>query len=232
MSAPRFVNTTDGTCWSRREATRDGEPLYALASCEGCPELVMATYAELAEHGIAGTADVLPVPVGPQTLKPLSELEALRAQVAELNESVSTAAEALRATATQALPWAHEMPDADLSMFLDDLVSAAMNRWRTDPDGPVPDRVTLADIERVCADWRTPGEGLRGDEPETADAVTQVFAPVASPREADVTPQVQKLRSLLAGQRAVLEDPHDSPLHHPYRLGHDLPETGAAGESA
>ncbi|MFD6970722.1 hypothetical protein [Streptomyces sp. NPDC059949] len=33
-----------------------------------------------------------------------------------------------------------------------------------------------------------------------------------------------KLRSLLAGQRAAVEDPHDSPLHHDYRLGHDLPE--------
>ncbi|MCX4540457.1 hypothetical protein [Streptomyces sp. NBC_01565] len=32
---------------------------------------------------------------------------------------------------------------------------------------------------------------------------------------------VAKLQALLAGQR---EDPHDSPLHHTYRLGHDLPE--------
>jgi hypothetical protein len=24
------------------------------------------------------------------------------------------------------------------------------------------------------------------------------------------------------------EDPHDGPLHHPYRLGHDLPELGGA----
>jgi hypothetical protein len=39
----------------------------------------------------------------------------------------------------------------------------------------------------------------------------------------DVTPQVTKLRSLLAGQRAAAEDPHDSPLHHAYRVGRDLP---------
>jgi len=139
---------------------------------------------------------------------------------------VRAAAEGLveRSSYPPALPWAHAMDDGDLSMFLDDMVSAALGRWRSGPE--VPDRTVLADIEKVCADWRTPGEGLRSDEPEAADAVTQVFAPVASPREADVTPQVKKLRSLLAGQRAALEDPHDSPLHHSYRLGHDLPETG------
>ena len=71
MSAPLVVNTTDGTCWTQRKATRDGEPLYALADCVRCPELVMATYAELAEHGIAGSADVLPAPVGPEP-QPLS----------------------------------------------------------------------------------------------------------------------------------------------------------------
>ncbi|NUK22027.1 hypothetical protein [Streptomyces lunaelactis] len=70
----------------------------------------------------------------------------------------------------------------------------------------------------------------------------------------DVTPQVRKLRALLAGQRETLavvaditaattpealaaaeprivaellaEDSHDSELHHPYRLGRDLPEQG------
>ncbi|NUS58649.1 MAG: hypothetical protein HOV66_27930 [Streptomycetaceae bacterium] len=45
--------------------------------------------------------------------------------------------------------------------------------------------------------------------------------------EQDVKPQVQTLRHLLSRQRAaVVEDPHDGPLHHPYELGRDLPETG------
>jgi hypothetical protein len=35
---------------------------------------------------------------------------------------------------------------------------------------------------------------------------------------------VAKLQTLLAGQRAALEDPHDSPLHHTYAKGRDLPE--------
>lgn len=66
MSAPLVVNTTDGTCWTRREGTRGGEALYAPEKCGQCPQFVMATYAELAEHGIAGSADVLPMPVGPE----------------------------------------------------------------------------------------------------------------------------------------------------------------------
>lgn len=121
---------------------------------------------------------------------------------------VRAAAEGLveRSSYPPALPWAHAMDDGDLSMFLDDMVSAALGRWRSGPE--VPDRTVLADIEKVCADWRTPGEGLRGDpEPEAVpDAVRQAYMPVASLRE----------------------DPHDSPLHHSYRVPRDLPELGGA----
>lgn len=65
-----------------------------------------------------------------------------------------------------ALPWAAAMPDDDLHHFLNDLVSAAMHRWQSDPD--VPDREVLALVERACAQWRTPGEGFRSDA-EDAD---------------------------------------------------------------
>lgn len=75
MSAPLVVNTTDGTCWTRREGTRGGEALYAPEKCGQCPQFVMATYAELAEHGIAGSADALPMPVGPEPLSPEREAE-------------------------------------------------------------------------------------------------------------------------------------------------------------
>ncbi|MFF7837626.1 hypothetical protein ACFZC6_02135 [Streptomyces ossamyceticus] len=106
------------------------------------------------------------------------------------------------------LPWAHAMSDDDLHEFLGDLVSAAMGRWRSEPE--VPDRTVLADIEKVCADWRTPGEGLRSDPaPEPVpDAVSRVFSPVASLREP--------------------EGEFHNALHHSYLVGHDLPETGGA----
>lgn len=413
MSAPLVVNTEDGTCWTRREETRGGQALYAPEKCGKCPEFVMATYAELEGHGIAGSADALPMPVGPQMPEfpppPETELEKLRAErarlqgllaeavadvhrarrerdlmrervsepfgckhcgeakrshgrrwitsagvhawerpsdeqvkdrmlarrvarmalpsnlslweeeqttarlrlevagrkaygdrlkaenaglTAELHEArkyiraveqllakrtplsprgqeavllaikwllddrneyrsrVDGAEKEARLTRARiaallveptdpqacalcsvpeeghgvrvdaggfglehewtrpmdvlvrerermrrelerraagelpelALPWAHAMPDDDLRGFLDDLVSAALNRWRSEPD--VPDRVTLAEIEKACAGWRTPGQGFRSDEPEvSADALTRTFLPVASLRE-------------------------------------------------
>lgn len=65
MSAPVAVNTADGTCWTRRGETRGGEALYAPEGVCNCPPFAMATLAELAEHGIVGSADALPMPVGP-----------------------------------------------------------------------------------------------------------------------------------------------------------------------
>ncbi|MEU0207412.1 hypothetical protein [Streptomyces canus] len=77
---PLVVNTRDGVCWERRAVTSDGRGLYAVEGSCRCPEFVMATLAELAEHGIVGSADVLPVPVGPgrqsltETLEKRTEL--------------------------------------------------------------------------------------------------------------------------------------------------------------
>ncbi|GAA3957210.1 hypothetical protein GCM10022384_07830 [Streptomyces marokkonensis] len=70
MSAPLVINTTDGSCWTRRTVTSGGVALYALADVCSCPEFVMATLAELAERGIVGSADVLPMPVGPESQAP------------------------------------------------------------------------------------------------------------------------------------------------------------------
>ena len=112
-----------------------------------------------------------------------------------------------------ALPWAHAMSDHDLHGFLGDLVSAAMGRWQSDPE--VPDREVLAAVEKVCAQWRTPGGGNRLDGSEF-DGVTVRLVPV------------QALRVVV--DHSSWEDPHDSPLHHPYTTPHDLdwPETGGA----
>lgn len=63
---PLVVNTQDGICWTRRAVTREGRGLYALADVvAGVPDEVLASLADLAEHGLASMADVLPVPVGP-----------------------------------------------------------------------------------------------------------------------------------------------------------------------
>lgn len=66
MSAPLAMNTKDGTCWTRRTVTSGGIALYAPESVTTCPRFVMATEAELAEHGIVGSAFALPMPVAPE----------------------------------------------------------------------------------------------------------------------------------------------------------------------
>lgn len=73
---PATVTTRDGMSWVRRAVTQDGRGLYAPEGVCSCPEFVMATLVELAEHGIKGRDPVadavavmgaLPVPVGPKS---------------------------------------------------------------------------------------------------------------------------------------------------------------------
>lgn len=107
MSTPLAVNTTDGLCWTRREVTRDGHELYALEAVKTCPAHLMETYAELVERGIAGSAHVLPVPVG------------------SVEESSS-------AGYPPALPWARLLDADDLADFLDELAASAITHASSD----------------------------------------------------------------------------------------------------
>jgi hypothetical protein len=75
MSAPLVINLRDGSVWERRAVTREGVALYAVGGSCSCPEFLMATLSELAGHGIVGSADVLPVPVGPKPQTLSVELE-------------------------------------------------------------------------------------------------------------------------------------------------------------
>jgi hypothetical protein len=75
--APLVVNTRDGVCWTRRTVTSGGIALYAPESVKTCPDFVMATEAELAEHGIVGSAYALPMPVDPgPVVRPIALNEA------------------------------------------------------------------------------------------------------------------------------------------------------------
>ncbi|MEX3101186.1 MULTISPECIES: hypothetical protein [unclassified Streptomyces] len=91
MSAPLAVNTADGTVWTHRGSLRDGRALYAPADVCACPQYVMATEAELAEHGIAGVAYALPMPV---VEAPLS-LQAARVRLDQYGQRTSTWSTAL-----------------------------------------------------------------------------------------------------------------------------------------
>jgi len=82
-------------------------------------------------------------------------------------------------------------------------------------------RAQVAELEEQVAALRAQGSVLR-----QVDGITRRLAPTQVLSEGDVAPQVQRLRDLLAGQRAAVEDPNG--LHHDYRLGRDLPEMGGA----
>jgi hypothetical protein len=194
---PLVVNTRDGVVWVRR-AVVEGRGLYAVTDSCKCPEYLMATLTELAEHGIAGSADVLPMPVGP---KP------------------SPAA----GSYSPALPWAALMDGEDLADFLDELADSATVNASSE--------VRLAEVERTCATWRLIAEAQHGHNTAPGpDAVTQVFAPVASLREDAPLKGRARLDASAAvaaeathWKRLGIEDPHDSPLHQSHRVPHDLP---------
>lgn len=102
MSAPLVVNTKDGLCWLRRAVTRDGLALYAPEGVCVCPEFVMATEAELAEHGIVGSADVLPVPAAETHAALEDTLGALLARHAEVETLRARVGDAVATVARQA----------------------------------------------------------------------------------------------------------------------------------
>jgi hypothetical protein len=160
----------------------------------------------------------------------LSELEALRVEVAALreerhspNESVSLASEQMRA-------------DRDRIDGLES-TNTALRARLAEVEGQ---RAALAERLRAGQTWRQ-GRLVSEDVVSQSelrevfgiplaaplDGITRLIAPLQALRETelaeDVSPQVAKLRDLLAGQRAAVEDPHDSPLHHSYRVPRDLP---------
>jgi hypothetical protein len=164
----------------------------------------------------------------------------LRSRVAELeaerhvtNEALDDAVQALRANSGQALPWAHAMSDHDLHGFLDDLVSAAMGRWRSEPE--VPDRTVLADIEKVCAAWRTPGVGSRLDGSEFDGATVRLAEPEPDKQlkgRARLDASAAADAEATHWRRLGIEEPEGEfyPfLHREGRVPHDMPETGGDG---
>lgn len=155
--------------------------------------------------GIALALDSAQMLMTPETA---AELETLRARVAELEAELGIGS-----------PWTCEVCSKentrDVCVICE--TDRPEPRERTVDEGPIAYALT----DKAEAECDHPnGYGPYGC------AGCGEFRPPAD--EEDVTPQVRKLRSLLAGQRAAVEDQHDSPLHHPYRLGRDLPQAGGA----
>ncbi|MFH8336901.1 hypothetical protein [Streptomyces sp. AM6-12] len=77
--------------------------------------------------------------------------------------------------------------------------------------------------EQWCPDCAACEKGCFGGF--DGNECTHGNAPWRRPSTAE---SADRLTRLLAPTQALLEDPHDSPLHHGYRLGRDLPQMGGA----
>lgn len=161
-----------------------------------------------------------------------AELERLRLRVdeveraytfdtAELKRQLESAREQYRAGLRRADEHLREM-NAELKRYADGtegpVLWSVYNRMhlRADQAEGEVKRLTARVAELEAG---RPLEGTADEDP-IAFALTEAAD--------DVRPQVRKVRALLAGQTAAVEEPHDSPLHHDYRVGRDLPESGGA----
>ncbi|WP_225840257.1 hypothetical protein [Streptomyces sp. NK08204] len=238
MSAPLVVNTTDGTCWTRREGERDGQALYAPEKCGGCPEFVMATLAELAEHGIVGSASVLPMPVGPEPLSDerMAEIRSLDllSMMSDRVAPVVSRALADLITEVERLRAQRDRRRARLVALQNDALNI---RGALSPNGearkvPMP----LGEMLLPAVEWLISRVAeLEAERHSTNEALDDAVQELRARRDdavpytvtAEAHAQMREgLSSYFAGKRAALEDPHDGPLAHQYLLGRDLPETG------
>lgn len=206
MSAPLVVNTEDGMVWTLRGARRDGESLYAMAGVCECPPYLMATLTELAVHGIVGSADALPVPVGPEP-QPSAELaealahseflmrdvKRLRARIAELEAERHSTNEVLADAAVRMRADQNRIAELE-TRFRRAQVLHAKHRdsghCRHDGEQwPCPTMVALSEGEQP-ADRLTallaPSQALREDEPADlrAEDVADILT-LAPARNAD-----------------------------------------------
>ena len=203
MSAPKtrdplVVNTQDGSCWLRRAVTRDGRGLYALEGTPRCcPEYVLASLRELAEIGLRGMADALPMPVGTE------DSSARRDRYAAAVLKVKSLAGLF----------------ADVRAHVDPVMAVADAELETL-------RARVAELEAAAGDGSTrtvDEDPIAFALTPQAEALHASSGRVVEVPE-DVSPQVADLRALLARQR---EDAHDSELYHTYAIGRDLPEVQA-----
>ncbi|MGW7495414.1 hypothetical protein ACWGKA_14080 [Streptomyces luteogriseus] len=191
MSAPLVVNTRDGGCWTRRTVTRGGVALYAPESVKTCPNFVMATLAELAEHGIAGSADALPVPVGPQMPEfpppPKTELEKLHGERARLQGLLADAVREVHAVRRErdlirervSEPFGcRHCGTAKRSHGRRYLGGVGMHAWERPSDEQVKDRMLARRVARMAwpsnlSLWEE-GPGAAGLEAESLPWVEQL----------------------------------------------------------
>lgn len=271
---PRFVNTRDGVCWERRAVTDSGLGLYAVEGSCKCPPFKMATFVELAAHGIVEWADVLPMPVGPQP-QPLSvdadrakapwgrgedgrpllgpgahwtdvpevvdqELARIQGRVDQAQSGhwyVASDTEAWRPAGTvrtnvdgyqRTVGQVTNMRPADLELVLhahDDL------GWCLDMIAKLRAQVAeLNESVTSAAETLRARQGV-GCSCPPADHPHQVGCPLDLPAPGSSERPVNELTAAFTPMpvlREVLDGEHYAYVHHEHRTPHDLPELGGA----
>jgi hypothetical protein len=235
------VNTRDGVCWERRAVTDSGLGLYAVEGSCKCPPFKMATLAELAERGIVGSADVLPMPV-PVVPEPLS---------AERLTEI-----AARADAATAGPWwtdtlaEHDGSesvgiDAEGDIWIvpcqdiDQADAEFMAHARVDVPALLAEvRRQAARIAELEAQREALAERLRAGQQwrqgRNPELVSENFVSQSELRSIFGIPLVAPWADGLTrtfAPVASLREPEPEfygSVHHDWRLGRDLPELGGA----
>ena len=173
----RLVNTAAGVILRALTQSRTAAGIaLALESAQllQSPETVAETEQLRVKHAeAAATVAQLVLERGER----MKVENALRDQIAELE-----AAQAPTDEYPPALPWAKLMDHEDLTDFLDELAASAITHASSE--------VALAEVESTCGRWRVIAEAQHAHN--TAPGLDA---------EDDVTPQVAKLRALLADQR-------------------------------
>lgn len=147
---------------------------------------------------------------------PWCQVAALLEERHSTNEALSKADEALRVQRDRI---------AELEHTVQGMVEG-LNGHDCPPPGESPMQavtrfaVRLMEAERLLAE-----DGCScppADHPHQVGCLLDLPAPGSSERP------VNELTTVYMPVAAYREDPHDSPLHHDYRVGHDLPELGGA----
>jgi hypothetical protein len=172
--------------------------------------------------GIAMAIEAAGRHMSPETAR---ELDALRARVAEL-EALAAAASEFRLREPGYGLYVRRAPGGDGFAILEANRTSVGRRvwttagWRYSAVLVHAELFCWPDAESAVVEARRVMPGMLPDGITERVAPTQALQPAG-----DVSPQVTKLRSLLAGQREA-DGEHYPAVHHDYRTGRDLPEMG------
>lgn len=217
---PRFVNTMNGACWERRAVTSLGRGLYAAAGSCKCPEFLLVPLSELAELGITGSADALPMPVVPEP-QALSET-----RLAEIEA---------RAAAATAGPWCTDSWEIYQGTEYVPGISFWIGETCRDTSELGQDRADAAFVAAARSDVPALVAEVRRQAAQIAELEALTPAAIQTCRVCGAGYTYGEpcnaclFKARMAAETASLREPegeHFASVHHSYRLGHDLPETG------